>query len=76
QDVGGVAVTYPHLQGLAVGAPVLDELDLAARFTPKQIEHIPREGPVVMVANHPLGSLDALALIKVLAQVRTDLKVV
>jgi len=68
--------TYPHLQGLEFVEQVLDELNFDTRYKPKQIEHIPSEGKLVIVANHPIGSLDALALIKVLSTVRQDLKVV
>ncbi|WP_024607283.1 lysophospholipid acyltransferase family protein [Pseudoalteromonas sp. TAB23] len=67
---------YPHLQGLEFVEQVLDELNFDTRYKPKQIEHIPNEGKLVIVANHPIGSLDALALIKVLSTVRQDLKVV
>ncbi|NUZ11327.1 lysophospholipid acyltransferase family protein [Pseudoalteromonas sp. McH1-7] len=76
QEFVAFADTYPHLEGLEFVEQVLDELDFDARFKPKQIEHIPSEDAVVIVANHPIGSLDALALIKVLAQIRPDLKVV
>lgn len=68
--------TYPHLQGLEFVEQVLDELNFDTRYKPKQIEHIPNEGKLVIIANHPIGSLDALALIKVLSTVRQDLKVV
>ncbi|MBB1326867.1 lysophospholipid acyltransferase family protein [Pseudoalteromonas sp. SR45-1] len=68
--------TYPHLQGLEFVEQVLDELNFDTRYKPKQIEHIPSEGKLVIVANHPIGSLDALALIKVLSTVRQNLKVV
>ncbi|WP_404340678.1 GNAT family N-acyltransferase [Pseudoalteromonas mariniglutinosa] len=67
---------YPHLQGLEFVEQVLDELDFNTRYKPKQMEHIPSEGKLIIVANHPIGSLDALALIKVLSTVRQDLKVV
>ncbi|MEM5550002.1 lysophospholipid acyltransferase family protein [Pseudoalteromonas neustonica] len=67
---------YPHLQGIEFVEQVLDELDFDTRYKPKQIENIPSEGKLVIVANHPIGSLDALALIKVLSSVRQDLKVV
>jgi putative hemolysin len=67
---------YPHLQGLEFVEQVLDELDFDTRYKPKQLENIPSEGQLVIVANHPIGSLDALALIKVLSSVRQDLKVV
>ena len=46
---------------------VLDELDFETRYKAKQIENIPSEGKIVIIANHPIGSLDALALINVLA---------
>ncbi|MBD1582538.1 lysophospholipid acyltransferase family protein [Pseudoalteromonas sp. S16_S37] len=76
QEFVAFADTYPHLQGIEFVEQVLDELDFDARYKPKQIEHIPSEGSVVIVANHPIGSLDALALIRVIAKVRPDLKVV
>ncbi|WP_440053668.1 GNAT family N-acyltransferase [Pseudoalteromonas sp. T1lg65] len=76
QEFVAFADTYPHLEGIEFVEQVLEELDFDARFKPKQIEHIPTEGPVVIIANHPIGSLDALALVKVLAQVRPDLKVI
>ncbi|MDP2635242.1 MULTISPECIES: GNAT family N-acyltransferase [unclassified Pseudoalteromonas] len=67
---------YPHLEGIEFVEQVLDELDFDTRYKPKQIENIPSEGKLVIVANHPIGSLDALALIKVLFSARKDLKVV
>ncbi|CAH9063617.1 hypothetical protein PSECIP111951_02938 [Pseudoalteromonas holothuriae] len=76
QEFVAFADTYPHLQGIEFVEQVLDELDFDARYKPKQIEHIPSEGSVVIVANHPIGSLDALALIRVIAKVRPDLKVI
>src|SRR5688572_16271611 len=35
---------------------------------------IPRTGPVIVVANHPTGALDGLALLTVLRRVRTDVR--
>lgn len=76
QEFIAFANAYPHLQGLEFVEQVLDELNFDTRYKPKQIEHIPSEGKLVIIANHPIGSLDALALIKVLSTVRQDLKVV
>lgn len=42
----------------------------------KEIENIPVSGRVVIIANHPLGALDALSLIKLVSKVRKDIKVV
>ena len=39
------------------------------------LDDIPREGPVLIVANHPLGGLEGMAIAKVIAEVRPDLQV-
>ena len=41
----------------------------------EQMEQIPQEGPLVVVANHPLGALEGLLLINLLRKVRPDTKV-
>ncbi|HRQ66076.1 MAG TPA: GNAT family N-acyltransferase [Xanthomonadaceae bacterium] len=38
-------------------------------------ENIPAEGRVVIVANHPLGALDALALLHLVGSVRRDVRI-
>jgi putative hemolysin len=40
------------------------------------LEKIPIIGPVICVANHPLGGADALALISKISKVREDIKIV
>jgi putative hemolysin len=39
------------------------------------LEEIPSTGPVLIVANHPLGGLEGVAIAKVISDVRPDLKV-
>jgi putative hemolysin len=45
------------------------------RVAPTDREHIPSEGRAVIVANHPLGALDALALLHLVGSVRRDVKI-
>ncbi len=40
----------------------------------KGIENIPRQGPVILVMNHPLGGMDAIGLVVALKNHRRDLK--
>ena len=40
------------------------------------IENIPSKGRVIIVANHPLGGLDGLALLRLIASVRLDVRIV
>ena len=68
--------TYPHLQNVDFVEQVLEYFKISYSIRDVEKERIPSEGRVVIIANHPIGSLDALALIKVVAEVRSDLKVV
>ncbi len=70
------AQRYPHVQGLDFVEQVLDEFSVSYSVRDKERENIPTEGRLVIIANHPIGSLDALALIKMLSEVRQDIKVV
>lgn len=42
----------------------------------EELRHIPADGPFIVVANHPMGGVDGLLLIQLLASVRPDVKVV
>jgi putative hemolysin len=45
---------------------------MGAKVTWDGLEHVPKDGGVIIVANHPLGGLDGLALIKAVSNVRLD----
>lgn len=47
-------------------------LDVAQR---ENLAEVPASGPVLIVANHPLGGLEGMAIARVLLAVRPDLKV-
>jgi putative hemolysin len=55
---------------------VLEYFDFNFLVSDKDIENIPSSGRVVIIANHPLGALDAFALIKLLSRVRKDIRIV
>ncbi len=63
------------LQGFDFVERALEYLGAAYRVAHREREHIPAEGPVLVVANHPLGMLDALALLHLLGSVRRDVRV-
>lgn len=40
----------------------------------KGVENIPKDGGVYLVCNHPLGGMDAMALVHILKDIRPDIK--
>ncbi|GAA0418661.1 lysophospholipid acyltransferase family protein [Cocleimonas flava] len=65
-----------HLVGFAFLDKVLQHFNFTYQATAKSYDNIPAEGRVIIVANHPIGSLDGLALLKMVRSVRHDVKVV
>ena len=61
--------------GLEFIDAALEHLNISYRIDQRQMQHIPALGKVIVVANHPLGALDALCLIQMIAGVRQDKKV-
>ena len=49
---------------------------IAMEFPVGGLENIPREGPLVMVANHPYGILDGLAMGRMLSLARGDFRII
>lgn len=54
---------------------VLEYFNFGYIISNKDKANIPSSGRVVIIANHPLGALDALALISLVKEVRSDVKV-
>lgn len=65
-----------HLKGFEFVDSVLDYFDFDYTISSTDIENIPSSGKVVIIANHPLGGLDALCLLRLVSQVRADVKIV
>jgi putative hemolysin len=53
----------------------LEYLGVSCRITERERENIPVEGPLIVVANHPLGMVDAIALLQMIGTVRRDVRI-
>jgi len=62
-------------QGIEFAERVLEYLGVSCSVTERERENIPVEGPLVVVANHPLGMVDAMALVQLIASVRRDIRI-
>jgi putative hemolysin len=54
---------------------VLERLRVSHSVANTDRENIPVEGGVLIVANHPMGALDALALLQLVGSVRRDVRI-
>ncbi|RPJ14882.1 MAG: GNAT family N-acetyltransferase, partial [Deltaproteobacteria bacterium] len=70
------AERYPHLHGIDFVEQALDYFDCSYAVSARQRENIPATGRVVIIANHPIGSLDGLCLLKLIDEIRSDVRIV
>lgn len=76
KDFHAFETEYPHLNGLAFVEQVLEKFNVSYSVRDSERENIAHAGRMVIVANHPIGSIDGLALIKMVCDIRRDVKVV
>lgn len=63
------------LSGLAFIDAILRRLNLKYSFSENIKEKIPAKGPFIIIANHPLGGIDGLLLLKLICEIRPDFKI-
>lgn len=76
QEINQFIETHKHLDGIEFLDAVLDHFDFKYSLSNRDRANIPAQGRVIIVANHPLGSLDGLALVKMVSEIRPDVKIV
>jgi putative hemolysin len=62
-------------QGLDFIQGVFNQLNISIAVSEDHLQRLPESGPCVVVANHPFGALDGLAMIQELSKRRSDVKV-
>lgn len=71
-EINAAMIALKDKEGLAFNAGALDRL--GARVESKHAELVPKSGTVIIAANHPLGGLDGMALIKSVGEIRPDVR--
>lgn len=73
-DVNKLYSKYSELDGLAFADAILDSLGITIEYDESTLKNIPKEGAFIAIANHPFGGIEGLILLKMLAKVRPDAK--
>jgi putative hemolysin len=62
-------------KGLDFWGAALDVMGIEITTPRAQYDNIPKEGPVVVVANHPHGLIDGMVMAELIARVRPDFQI-
>lgn len=60
------------LQPIEVWKTTLSLLEIIPKFDPEQLNKIPKDGPVLIIANHPFGVVDGLLLGYLTSLIRSE----
>lgn len=74
-EINDFMLQNQHAKGMEFVESVLEHFNLSYRVSDRSRRNIPATGRVVIVANHPLGALDGLTLLKMVGDVRRDVKI-
>ncbi len=67
---------HDGLRGVELLDEIFERLEVSHSLSLRDRQRIPAEGRLVVVANHPLGGLDGLALLRAIREIRPDVRVV
>lgn len=76
QQINQFLSGHQHLLGFDFVDQTLDFFQCSFSVSAADKRNIPAEGRVIIIANHPVGSLDSLALLQLIGEVRRDVKIV
>lgn len=75
-EINGFLHKHQGLAGFDFIDQIFEYFNFSYSASTTSRNNIPAEGKVVIIANHPIGSLDGLALLRFVSEVRRDVKIV
>lgn len=75
-DINRFIAKHQHLRGFAFLNKALSHFNFSYQVNAEELNRIPAVGKVIIIANHPIGSLDGMALLKLVRSVRPDVKII
>jgi putative hemolysin len=72
EEINAAMVHLDKFEGLKFNSEGLSHLQIKVEVT--GVENLPKSGGVIIAANHPLGGIDGMALIKAIGDQREDVR--
>lgn len=69
---------YDHIreyQGIEFADKLIEHLDVTCDYIPQELDYLPKEGPFIVVSNHPFGAIDGIMMLSILGKRRPDIKI-
>ena len=76
QEINAFLNEHQGQRGIDFIDRIFEYFNFSYSVSQRERNNIPAQGKVVIVANHPIGSLDGLALLRLVSEVRKDVKIV
>ncbi|WP_049722710.1 GNAT family N-acyltransferase [Gilvimarinus polysaccharolyticus] len=76
QEINQFLHNHSGLRGIDFIDQMFEYFNFNYNVSSRDRNNIPAQGRVVIVANHPIGSLDGLALLRMVSEVRKDVRIV
>ncbi len=76
QEINSFLREHQGQRGIDFIDRIFEYFNFSYSVSQRERNNIPAQGRVVIVANHPIGSLDGLALLRLVSEVRKDVKIV
>ena len=76
QEINAFLREHQGQRGIDFIDRIFEYFNFSYSVSQRERNNIPAQGRVVIVANHPIGSLDGLALLRLVSEVRKDVKIV
>jgi len=75
-EINSFLIGKEDICGIEFIDEIFEYLNFTFNISSSDILKIPAEGRLIVTANHPIGSLDSLALVKAISLIRHDIKIV
>lgn len=76
QEINAFLNEHQGQRGIDFIDRIFEYFNFSYSVSQRERNNIPAHGRVVIIANHPIGSLDGLALLRLVSEVRKDVKIV